>query len=39
MMVTKKIVTAPSKYIDSFCLPQFPEKVIPDDRTIVPKLF
>lgn len=36
-MVTKKLVTAPSKHIDSFCLPQFQEKVILDDRTIVPK--
>ena len=26
-----------SKAIDSFCLPQFPGKAIPDDRTIVPK--
>ena len=34
---SKKFVTAPSKTIDSFCLPQFQGKVIPDDRTIVPK--
>ena len=33
----KKIVTAPSKAIDSFCLPQFQGKAIPDNRTIVPK--
>lgn len=34
---SKKIVTAPSKAIDSFRLPQFQGKVSPDDRTIVPK--
>ena len=34
---TKKIVTAPSKAIDSFRLPQLQVNVIPDDRTIVPK--
>lgn len=33
------IVTAPSKAIDGFPLPQFQGKVIPDDRTLVPKLF
>ena len=33
----KEILTAPSKAIDSFRLPQFLGKVIPDDRTIVPK--
>ena len=30
-------VTAPSKAIDSFRLPRFQGKVLPDDRTIVPK--
>ena len=30
-------MTAPSKAIDSFRLPQFQGKVIPDDQTIVPK--
>ena len=30
-------VTAPSKAIDSFRLPRFQGKFVPDDRTIVPK--
>lgn len=33
----QEILTAPSKAIDSFRLPQFEGKVISDDRIIVPK--